>query len=107
LQRMYLFSAQAAATFSLNKDGGVFNDTMYIPFALSCKNALRIKHRDNERVYSSPSKLCIRKIASVFVAKNMYPLKKKEKLSLDLLKQQFQYFISFFATEYTDANAKD
>jgi len=26
---------------------------MYIPFALSCKNALRIKHRDNGRIYSS------------------------------------------------------
>jgi hypothetical protein len=43
----------------------------------------------------------------VSVAKNMYPLKRKGKLSLDLLKQQFQYFISFFATEYTDVNAKD
>jgi hypothetical protein len=42
----------------------------------------------------------------VSVAKNMYPLKRKGKLSLDLLKQQFQYFISFFATEYTDANAE-
>ena len=31
-----------AANFSLNKDGGVFNSTMYIPFVLSCKNVLRI-----------------------------------------------------------------
>jgi hypothetical protein len=37
---------KAAAIFSLNKDGGIFNGTMYIPFALSYKNALRIKHRD-------------------------------------------------------------
>ena len=29
---------------------------MYIPFALSCKNALRIKHRDNGRIYSSEIK---------------------------------------------------
>ncbi len=43
--------------------------TMYIPSTLSYKNALRIKHRDDERVYSSPSKLCIRKVASVSVAK--------------------------------------
>ncbi len=46
---------------------------MYIPSALSYKNALRIKHQDDERVYSSPSKLCIRKVASVFVAKNITP----------------------------------
>jgi hypothetical protein len=37
---------RTAANFSLNKDGGVFNGTMYIPFALSYKNALRIKHQD-------------------------------------------------------------
>jgi hypothetical protein len=33
---------RTAAIFSLNKDGGVFNGTMYILFALSYKNALRI-----------------------------------------------------------------
>jgi len=37
---------RTTANFSLNKDGGVFNGTMYIPFALSYKNALRIKHQD-------------------------------------------------------------
>jgi len=37
---------------------------------------------------------------------NVLSLKKKGKLSLDLLKQQFQYFISFFANGYTDTNAK-
>jgi len=39
---LVLRAKQAAATFLLNKDGG----TMYIPFALSYKNALRIKLRD-------------------------------------------------------------
>ena len=34
---------RTAANFSLNKDGGVFNGTMYIPFAFSCKNALCIR----------------------------------------------------------------
>ncbi len=37
---------RTAVNFSLNKDGGVFNGTVYIPFALSYKNALRIKHQD-------------------------------------------------------------
>ncbi len=78
--------------------------TMYISSTLSYKNALRIKHRDDERVYSSPSKLCIRKVASVSVAKNIPPqnahtwifffLVLKRKLGiLDLLKQQFPYLI--------------
>ena len=127
---------------------------MYIPFALSCKNALRIKHRDNGRIYSSgikhmnrplhlymlemftpylfksnrrktsqehpsakerssvlktlktigtmyiPSALSYKKVASVSMAKNMYPLKRKGKLSIDL----FPYFISLFAD--TDVNAE-
>ena len=38
---------QAAAIFSLNKDGGVFNGTMYILFTLSYKNALRRKGKGN------------------------------------------------------------
>jgi hypothetical protein len=47
--------------------------TMYISSAFSYKNALRIKHQVNERVYSFPSKLCIRKVTSVPVAKNILP----------------------------------
>jgi hypothetical protein len=35
---------KASAIFSLNKDGGVFNGAMYIPFALSCKNAFSYKN---------------------------------------------------------------
>jgi hypothetical protein len=63
---------RTAANFSLNKDGGVFNGTMYIPFAFSYKNALRItldlfvvgnflyEHREDSVLFGSVTKYIYR-----------------------------------------------
>jgi hypothetical protein len=51
---------RTAANFSLNKDGGVFNGTMYILSTFSYKNTLRIKRRW-EGLFFSLHTLCIEK----------------------------------------------
>ena len=49
-----------SVNFSLNNDGGAFNGTMYIPFAFSYKNTLRVKRRW-EGLFFSLHTLCIEK----------------------------------------------
>ncbi len=95
--KVHLFSFKGV----VSSDSGLFNSLKIRPVRWTELFSFQISDRNRGSILFPPHSV-YRKVASVSLAKNMYPLKRKGKLSLDL----FPCFISLFATEYTDANAE-